>query len=50
MIYTLVTFLVWLLLGATTIAFSFNPVLMAFVVAIIVDLFVNRGVWFNRAA
>jgi len=49
MFYTILVFLVWLLLGAPTVAFGFNPVLMAFIVAIIIDLFVNRGLWLPKA-
>lgn len=45
MFYTLLVLLIWLLLGATKIVFDFNPVLMAFVIAIIVDLWVNRSVF-----
>ena len=45
MYYTLITLLVYLLLGAPTFAFGFNPILMAFVIAIIVDIFVNRGIF-----
>lgn len=52
MFYTLIVLLVWLLLGAPKIVFDFNPVLMAFVIAIVVDLFVNRAVfpWPARTA
>lgn len=48
MYYTILVFLLWLLQGAPTFPFSFNPLLMAFVIAIIIDLFVNRGVIINR--
>lgn len=44
MFYTILIFLIWLINGAPTFTLSFNPLLMAFVVAIIIDLFVNRGV------
>lgn len=45
MFYTLIILLMWLLLGASKVVFDFNPVLMAFVIAIVVDLFLNRGVF-----
>lgn len=48
MFYTIVTLLVYLLMGAPRIVFDFNPVLAAFVLAIIIDLFVNRGVFIKR--
>jgi hypothetical protein len=49
MFYTLITLLVYLLLGAPHIDLSFNPVFAAFVLAIIVDLFINRGLFiFNK--
>lgn len=53
MFYTIFVILVWLLLGAQKVIFDFNPILAAFVLAIILDLTMNRGIWagwFNRAA
>lgn len=48
MFYTLIVLLVWLLLGAKTVDLGFNPTLIAFVIAVIVDLIQNRGL-FNRS-
>lgn len=47
MFYTLLVLLVWLLLGAPTVTASFSPTLIAFVIAIVVDLVQNRGL-FNK--
>lgn len=48
MFYTLICLIGYLLLGAPHIEFSFNPVLAAFVLAIIVDLFINRSALFIK--
>jgi hypothetical protein len=45
---TVFTLIVWLLLGAHKIELDFNPQLIAFVIAIVVDLFINRGVVFKK--
>lgn len=43
MFYTLLVLLVWLLLGAAPLTPDFNPVLIAFIIAIVVDVYTNRG-------
>lgn len=43
MFYTVITLLVWLLLGAPRLSADFSPVLIAFIIAIVVDLYTNRG-------
>lgn len=44
MIWTVLTLLVWLVTGAEEFAVDFNPVLIAFVLAIVLDLY-NHKPW-----
>lgn len=45
MYYFFITLIFWLLLGANSFAFSFNPVLCAFALSLILDILANRNLF-----